>query len=288
MARTDSERYDDTIKYIKGHVSAKLAQDIRTKTQSQKMKIGALLSLKSHWYGISGSANQHWAVRSLVLCQHTYLQGHGLCQDLATTKRHFKGKVESAVKKALDSYTVSDRKTIVALGEAAAKTMGTAGAFNYYTRTRDDMSLGTGAVVCFNAVKLWLFKAGFVSLQWLAADKLTAVTANNVLGDGVVIDPDQLPNMPRGYIFNFHDARMKQVCHWGISLGDGWAAASNTTENWAGARNPVEFRKGNSVYGEFKLVESYEVCKQKYKEHGEQAKEITIRQINPTQSPLRS
>jgi len=76
----------------------------------------------------------------------------------------------------------------------------------------------------------------------------------------------------------------KEVCHWGVSLGGGWAAGANTTPSAAagGVTQTVNFRTGNSVYGEFTLASSAEVCKLKYTPHGQPVQDITIRQIDPT------
>ena len=137
--------------------------------------------------------------------------------------------------------------------------------------------------VCFDALKMLLFKAGFVSIRWLArtGPTMTAQTANNILGLGQVVNEGALDNMPAGYMFNFHRANDVAVCHWGVSLGNGWAAGANTQANWPGAPAPVNFRSGGSNYGVFTLRSSYDVCRFKYGLHGQGPAQVTIRRIDP-------
>lgn len=289
MARTDLERYTGAVQYIQNNVNRDLAQEIARKV-GNKTAAGAALSLKGGGFWRSGSDNQHWAVRGLMLCQHVFLKGVqanqfvSATQNLADTTRHFHGKSETVVKEAIKSYVADTAPSRNKLVTTATTTNATAGDFKFTTRLRTDQSMGANPI-CFNAVRLWLFNSGFVSLKWLASDGylLDANTCNRILGDGTVIRPDQLATMPAGYMFNFHAAASKAVCHWGITLGNGWAAGSNTTSEARGAKAPVNFRKGNSVYGEFELATSYEVCRYKYARPEDDPETATvIRQIDPT------
>jgi hypothetical protein len=76
---------------------------------------------------------------------------------------------------------------------------------------------------------------------------MTAQTVNTRLGDGVVIPENQLNQIPRADLFNFHKEGDKAVCHWAVSLGNGWAAGANTAADWDGCPQPVNFRRDNSI-----------------------------------------
>ena len=52
--------------------------------------------------------------------------------------------------------------------------------------------------------------------------------------------------IPRGYVWNIHKATDRATCHWGVSLGDGLAAACNNT-----GQGQVAYREGNDAYGKF-------------------------------------
>ena len=291
MARTAQQRYDGAIEYINKNIDSGLAKDIAKKI-TNKTNAGNAISLSGGGFSFSGSQQHHWALRSLLLCQQAYLLGSGAHNFLKATqstagntaKTFFKGKSEAQVKEAIKSYTVKKGLTREGLADVAKTTNGTDGDFVFATRTRSENSLGRNPV-CFNAVRLWLFKAGFVSLRWLASEGygLDANTCNTILGSGKEITPEQLPKMPKGYMFNFHAKKSPSTCHWGISLGDGYAVGSNTTAQENGGKAKVDFRNGNSIYGTFSLQSSYEVCRYKYKLVGESIGDVVIRQIDPTQ-----
>lgn len=291
MARSGNERFEGAIDYIAKKIDRQLAQDIPRKI-ANSTTAGNAISLSGGGFWSSGTNDQHWALRSLLLCQQAYLLGsraHGFLQASQATaantaKAYFKSKTEAQVQEAIRSYTAKRGITRESLADIAERTNGTEGDFEYATRTRSDNSLGRNPI-CFNAVRLWLFKAGYVSLRWLASDGfgLDANTCNDILGYGIEITREQLPLMPRGYMFNFHARRSQSTCHWGISLGDGYAAGSNTTAQENSGRTRVTFRSGNSVYGIFDMVSSYEVCRYKYKLVGEQIGDLVIRQIDPAQ-----
>ena len=291
MVRSGKERFDGAIDYIAKNIDRQLAQDIPRKI-TNTTAAGNAISLRGGGFWSSGTKDQHWALRSLLLSQQAYLLGSGAHPFLRATqataantaKTYFKSKTEAQVQYAIKSYTAKRGITRESLADIAERTNGTEGDFEFATRTRSDNSLGRNPV-CFNAVRLWLFKAGYVSLRWLASEGygLDANTCNSILGSGIEITREQLPRMPRGYMFNFHARKSPSTCHWGISLGGGYAAGSNTTAQENNGRTRVTFRSGNSVYGIFDLVSSYEVCRYKYKMVGEQIGDVVIRQIDPAQ-----
>ncbi|MBS1537799.1 MAG: hypothetical protein JST20_08640 [Bacteroidetes bacterium] len=87
----------------------------------------------------------------------------------AIANTYFHGKTETQVKEAIMSYTTLNGLTREKLADIAVTTHGDQGNFEFATRVRSDDSLGANPI-CFNAVRLWLFKAGFVSLKWLASE----------------------------------------------------------------------------------------------------------------------
>lgn len=261
--------------------------------------MGGLLSLKNHSYWKHGNAAQHTAVRALLLCQHAFLKPPYSSSDFATTKGAitktlYLKKTENQVKEAIRCYMVLPGVMRADLARVSRAMAGAKGPFTFETRTRSDESIGDGAVVCFNAVRTWLFNAGFVSLRWMAQNAmlLDANTANNILGNGVIIPVANIAQMGVGYIFNFHVVNHPEVCHWGVSLGGGLAAGSNTTPGAAARDNgvlvseTVHFVAGDGVCGEFLLSESAQVCKLKY-QHGNVAEAIVIRSLAPFLIPNR-
>lgn len=289
MARTDTERFTEAHNYLKA-IDPGLAKHLTDNRGGMTdAQLGAKISLEGAGYWKSGTDAQHSAVRALMLCQEVYLKPPYTATPLVvdgTTPKFYQGKQENIVKEAILCYLPMGSASSLAFAKVAEDVANPNGDFLWGTRTRRDESLGANPV-CFNAVRLWLFNAGFVSLRWLASigRQIDAHHANEHLGDGVIITADQVQNIPRGYIFNFHVAGHKEVCHWGVSLGNGWAAGANTTASSddidTHTNYTVNFRKGNSVYGEFTLASSAEVCKWKYRLHGKPVEPITIRQIDP-------
>ncbi len=295
MARTDQQRYDQALAYLKT-VNQGLGDEVDQILQGRAVEAGKDASLEKLGYWRSGSDAQHMAVRALVLCQKAFLtkpyfKGFFVKFDCDRTKRHYHGKSESVVKDAIKCYLPCAHPSLADLVDAAKKVNETSGDFDFYTLTRAGKNLGSNPI-CFSAVRLWLFKAGFVSIRWLASDgfDLTANSANRMLGDGRVISLDEIDTIEAGHIFNFHAQQSKPTCHWGLSLGNGKAVAANTTAQFLKSA-PVLFTKGNSFYGEFSLRESYEACKWKYALVGDVAAEktgtplpeIVIRDIDPQQ-----
>lgn len=139
--------------------------------------------------------------------------------------------------------------------------------------------------ICFHALTYWLFKAGFTSEHWLTRNgaRLIANTANNILGQGEVVTPGEEHLIPAGWLFNIHKDGDQTVCHWGVSMGDGWAVAVNTTPAEREDTAVVFRNEGNNFYGEFTLTSSVEVCRYKYADVlGGAPVDVTLRKINPT------
>jgi hypothetical protein len=292
--KTDQQRFDAAMAYLRT-VNAGLADDVTRKITSQ-VEAGKDCSLEGEGYWHSGDNAQHNAVRALILCQKAYLtppyfKGFFIGFEKQKTKQHYKGKTEQQVQNAIKCYLPGNpRPNGQDLVTAARLVNETSGNFDFYTLNRESRNLGANPI-CFAAVRMWLFKAGFVSIKWLASSgfDLTANSANQILGDGVIKPLDQLDTIPSGHVFNFHAPTSKPTCHWGLSIGGGRAIAANTTQQCLKSVR-VNFAPGSSVYGEFPLAESYDACKWKYAREDDLKQErdtgvlpeITIRDIDPT------
>jgi hypothetical protein len=295
MAQADIDRFNDAMAYLQ-NVNGVLAADVQLKLATRVEETGKDISLGGFGYHYSGTADQHNAVRALLLCQKAYLTPPhflGLWNGTFgkdTTKRHYNGKLEQAVQEAIKCYMPKLNPTLQDLVDAAKTVNQTSGGLDFYTLTRSVTNLGDNPI-CFAAVRMWLFKAGFVSLRWYASAGfgLLAHTANTILGDGRTVEFIKLKDIPAGHIFNFHAAKSKATCHWGLSLGGGLAIAANTTQQYLQS-DEVQFITGNSFYGKFKLEESYDACRWKYALVTDVAlhkttgylPDIVIRDIDPT------
>ena len=296
MVRTDQQRFDEALAYLKT-IDIQLATEVKQHIGGRVLEAGRELSLEGHGYWRSGNDLQHTAVRALVLCQKAFLtppyfKGFYIGFEHPKTKTFFHGKSEAIVKEAIKCYLPLRSASLPGMVAAAKMVNETSGNLDFYTLTRQSKNLGANPI-CFAAVRMWLFIAGFVSMRWLASAgfDLNANKANQMLGDGTPVTLDHINQIPAGHIFNFHAARDKATCHWGLSLGNGMAVASNTHQQILQSVK-VDFTSGNSFYGQFKLEESYDVCKWKYaldadvnayKDTRDPASipPITIRDINP-------
>jgi len=290
---TDQQRYDAAVTYLRT-VDVGLANDVILKIGARSLEAGRDISLGGGDEQLV--SDQHKAVRSLMLCQKAYLtppyfKGFFIGFEKDKTKNFCNGKTETMVRDMIKCYLPRPGANYQDLINAAREVNETIGNFDFYTLNRQSKNLGANPI-CFAAVRMWLFKAGFVSIKWLASDgfDLTANSANQILGDGRTVTLDQIDGIPPGHIFNFHAAMSKPTCHWGLSLGAGRAVAANTTQQILDSVR-VNFITGNSFYGEFLLAESYDACKWKYalqddlarhKATGEPLPAITIRDIDPT------
>lgn len=284
MGRTNGERYDAAIKYIKDNIDLNLGNTVQAKGNAKREALGKAISLSGGGFWNTGSSGQHMALRALLLCQQVFLKPPesdiDYAKDGSATKLHFKSRSEENVKEALRSYTKKNNVTLEEFAQTALRIKNTLGSFDAFSRTRADTSFG-GTTNCYGAVKIWLFNSGCCSLPWCLKEgsTITAYTVNQIIGDGAVIDEARVDEIPRGHVFNIHDADDPNICHWGVSLGDGWAAASNTTPGAAGQNGAVmvDFRSGNTAYGEFKLDTAVEVCKLKYT-----SGRVVVKHLDPT------
>jgi hypothetical protein len=288
---TGQQRYDDTLNYLKT-VDNELATHVTAQLGAvNKSTIGDDLSLKGNsMYAMFGDKNAGRAVRALLLCQKAYLGSNwakqtggfsGIPSDLNSpngkklTVDKYLGKAEAVIQDAIRTYTALN-PGIPSVANAAETVQNGQSGINppYETMTRSQHPFPSGQV-CFNCVYWWLFKSGFVSLRWILRNgmSLGAENANSLLGDGTSLTRNggELPDIPRGYIVNWRGNQPDTVgiCHWAVSLGDGYAAGANNTlagisdRSLGGGKDrpltQVTFRTGGSQFGVFSIADMWTI-----------------------------
>jgi hypothetical protein len=251
MARTNAERVSEALDYLKT-ISPKLEADVRTAVGNRTEQFGAKMSLEGQGLRLIGTGDQHTAVRSLVLCQLAFFtppyqpgqDAQGMQRapisdgQILETKKNFLPKLKSSVDAEIKEYVLGDHPSLDGVVEAAKRLNSTSqySPFVWNVKRSDSVLPGGGAVVCYDGVKAWLFAAGFVSRKWLIKKGilLDANTTHEIFGDGQIVRPENWNMIPRGYFWSIEQKRLNgsinsTVCHWGVSLGMGIAAATNNT-----------------------------------------------------------
>jgi hypothetical protein len=288
---TNTDRFHDSMRYLMTYfpiLAMEVDEALRGNINDEAA--GALISL--HGDHVAGSDDKRRALRALLLCQRAFLNGpYSAGADGGpfiynnvprSPIAEYRWSFESTVREAISCYQRRLHPTRHDLARDAEAIRAPQGGLTWETLRRSTTPF-PAMPVCFDALKMLLFKSGFVSIRWLArtGPTMTAQTVNAILGQGVVVSEAALATMQPGYLFNFHRAGDMAVCHWGVSLGRGKAAGANTHAAWPGAPAPVNFFSGDSRYGIFTMRSSYDVCRFKYGLHGQGRAEVTIRQIDP-------
>lgn len=324
MARSDVERYDQTMRYLTAfdaELAQHLDQQVSQISMPSKPELGKLLSLKGIWSRGHLYRSQHDAMRALLLCQAVYLQppwARKLVQEYRLEElpdgprrvrigEHYdpfymewQMKVPTSIVRNLSRSQIDERLRAYCtlptpskddLAKAARCLDGVTRAPLDFRDLSRVMPCRFQHAICYDAVKQFLFRAGFISIRWLAnqGPSLESHTANRLLGDGREATVDDLRNVEPGWIFNFHGGTVKgrnnqDVCHWGVTLGGGLGAGTNTTQ--ASGTKRVTCRGGSldpGCWGMFNLVESYEVCQHKY--GADRGCATVIRLLDPTSIP---
>ncbi len=290
MARTDQQRYDETITFLKGFNKA-LGDEV-DHLITDKAKAGKDISLEGGGYWYSGSDDQHKAVRSYLLCLVAYYRPPYGTRDDATyaiglEKTRLHGKSLNQVKEEILYFLPVPHPTLEDVVKAAKSIDKLNGSIYGPIRTRKDDMLGPNPI-CYDGVAAWLYAAGFVSKRWFAkSGGINANNANRYIGTGQEVQPADWDKIPAGHIWNIHKKNDPTTCHWGVSLGNGKAAATNNTaESPAGK---VNFEAGGgSKYGRFVFKEICDVLNKdtRYRLAGGQDHSsginITVLQLNPS------
>jgi hypothetical protein len=252
MLKTDKGRYDHAVAYLT-KVDADLSQSVKQWTRGREKNVGGKLSLG----GKSRDADEQKpeATRALLLCiiaffgsPHNAGDSSGLDFYVTSIRDACRTKTRAQVFQEIRCYLTLSDATLEGLARApeSVKKLET---INYFPmRLRTDLNVGRNPI-CYDGVFNWLFVAGFISRRWLGkhgAD-IHAETIHEHLGNGEVVAVRQWSEIPRGYI---HTKTDRATCHWGVSLGDGLAAACNNT-----GQGQVKYREGNDSYGQFVLTE---------------------------------
>lgn len=257
--RTPQQRFDQALAHIR-NLSDDLAEDIKGKGLD-KATAGAEISLGGGGFWKSGSAEQHMAVRGVMLCLIAYFRTPHSKFDFAspgeitTARDSLKGRTLQQVNEEILYYLPKDGAKLADLADAAIRVDQVSGIVNVLKRTRTDNNVSLNPV-CYHGVSTWLFASGFVSKRWFAKEgsDLTGYTANRYLGQGTEVPQTNWGRIPRGYIFNIHKQGDPSTCHWGVSLGEGMAVGCNNTDGSPG--QDLTYRGGgNTHYGVFNFAE---------------------------------
>ncbi len=269
MSRDDQQRYDQALAHVKS-VNAGLATEINTKLKPKAAAIGAEISLGGAGYWRSGTAAQHAAVRGLLLCQIAYFRPpHCMTNQAATpvlnaTRTTFLRKSLAQVNSAIELYTKSPAASPDSLARAAEEVNQLGGDVDFVTRELGAKNLGNN-IICYNGVTAWLFAARMVSKKWLAGPggQIDANNADRAFGKTQLVDPGSWATIPRGHLWTIQRTNDPTTCHWGLSLGQDKAAATNNTMG-----SPVlmlDSLKGSSQYGTFQFSEMCKVLNSDFK-----------------------
>lgn len=295
MARTDSERYDQAVKYIEDNISTTLSTEIKQKITARpgatKDTVGAELSLKGKGFHTSGTDDQHMALRGLMLCQITYFRKphaefdeYCSADALDKTRKAWKGKSEALVQAQIRMYEKKPIRHLADVSDAAKRIKKVEGSVNPIDRQYTDDNVSK-APVCYHGVSAWLFAAGMVSKRWYAREglRIDGNTANQQLGQGATVTEANWGSIPEGYVWNIHRTGDPTTCHWGVSIGNGIAIACNNTDSSPGM-TPLNYAEGNTAYGKFNFVELCNILNANEKYGGSaqnNSNNIVVKQINP-------
>lgn len=259
MIKTDKGRYDDALTYVT-KFNAELGQSVKTWTTGREKIVGGKLALGGTSWDADESKRE--ATRALLLCTvaffgapHNPGDASGLDFYVSSVRAACRTKSLAQVTEELQCYLRLPTATHESLAKAA-ETVKKLEPLNYYPmRLRTDVNVGKNPI-CYDGVFNWLFVAGFISRRWLGkhGPDIHASRVHKHLGDGTPIAVKDWGSIPRGYIWNIHKTTDRETCHWGVSLGDGKAAACNNT-----GQGQVTYLEGNDAYGKFHFVELCDV-----------------------------
>ena len=319
---TQDERMQKAVDYLTafdGGLAQHALERLDLMTPEEKNALKDAISLKGHkMYAAFGSSAKGMAVRALLLVQRAYLfldtwsigngglafswGKDGLAANSATwTKNYWLDKSETEVRAALGGYqelgTPSEEAVIEAAFQIKTGIINNPPPWEKLTRTMRDFP---GGRVCFDGLCWWLFKAGYVSLRWMAKEKgrMVAQNANDILGLGhnvVDVDAGQwdlarskaaIAQIPRGRLINWRGKGANHgVCHWAYTLGGGAAVGVNNSSAAAGPNGTLintDFKSGGTEYGVFTIESMCSVYDSKLSRKG-----FIVATIHPHDIPTR-
>jgi hypothetical protein len=255
MPKTDRGRYDDAVAYL-AKFNVGLSQRVKEVTRGRERNVGGKLSLGGKSWDADEEKRE--ATRALLLCiiaffgsPHNAGDTSGLDFYVTTMRDDCRTKTRAQISEELRCYLILSDATLEGLARAA-ETVKKLDTIKYFPmRLRTDVNVGRSPI-CYDGVFNWLFAAGFISRQWLGkhGGDIHAETIHKFLGDGQKLAVSEWGKIPRGYIWNISKTTDRATCHWGVSLGDGLAAACNNT-----GQGQVKYLEGNDSYGQFVFTE---------------------------------
>ena len=255
MFKSDKDRYDNAVAYL-AKVDAELSQSVQQWTRGREKSAGGKLSLGGKSWDPDKEKRE--ATRALLLCIIAFFGSPHNAGDVTaldfyvtSTRDDCRAKTRTQLLDELRCYLTLADSTLEGLARAA-DTVKKPETTNYLPkRLRTDLTVGPNPI-CYDGVFNWLFVAGFISRRWLGkhgAD-IHAETIHKYLGDGEIVPVSDWSKLPRGYIWNIHKTTDRATCHWGVSLGNGLAAACNNTDE-----GQLKYVEGDTKYGQFVFTE---------------------------------
>lgn len=259
MSKSAQTRLDDSLGYIRDRIDADLAHQIGTLIGGKALDISKELNLGTRWDIFASAATQNahtqqrHALRALLLCQRVYYSTlwPSLFNTVATriahdwlppdwkdlSCRHWANRSEAEICEGLRTFVATAHNPTYAANAALGWRPCTPGFPPYLTATRANFGGERLTSTCYDAVMLWLFKSGLVSLRWLLKHRgaNTLETLTEAFGQGTTIwqgpfsAQNSLPAVPRGYVVHIFENTTPGAWrgHWMISLGNGRAAGVN-------------------------------------------------------------
>jgi len=260
MTKAAQDRINDTLDYIRNNVSAGLALEMNGLIGANAGPISEEISLGARFTALQSAATtatetqQRRALRALMLCQRIYFSDLWPCligvmaapvainrlpTNWAEQSRSFwENRSEGDIRAALQMYIATTDNPDMAANAAIAGQPSMPAA-PYLTQTRASFTGGSAVSTCYDAVMVWLFKSGLVSLRWLLKHRSanTEQTLTDAFGRGNEIwrgdftAADNLPVVPRGHIVHiYEDPAISWRGHWMISTGNGQSAGCNNNK----------------------------------------------------------
>jgi len=256
MAKTGIGRFNDCIDYIRVNIGPGLAAHLFQTAGGVAGRIGDDLSIGKRWDVFSSNrgplTEKRRALRSLLLCQRVYFSDlwpsmlgmpaaptayNWLGPDWSTHSINFwKAKSEAEICEGIRMFTATSGNPACTVPFATNGAPGaTVPALLYDRRT----FAGAATSTCYDAVMLWLFLGGLVSMKWLQQfrNANTKIALQAAFGPGETIwsgDFDgtvPLKNIPAGHVIHIFEHEESWRGHWMISTGgDGACGVNNNNE----------------------------------------------------------